>query len=122
MYTRPFHQNGSRAMQIPKNYSGNAFSSPREQSQSPPLTDTVADAEESLSTSSPASPSAANAEANPAAIPSAKLLPSLPLHPGKLLSSIGSEELLLLGLILLLAGNDSSSDLLLLLIFLLFIQ
>lgn len=104
----------SHPLQIPKNYSGNAFSSPKEgyEEPSPPREEPK---EERMIDATEEAPKEVEALATPKR--------GFPLFhsssEGR--SGLGSEELLLLGLILLISQNRESDDLLLLLLLLLLI-
>lgn len=115
MYARqPPSPRISRPVQIPNNYSGNAFSTKEEppdiRNEEPELSEDATPP----STDDPKEP-----EATPVSL-APKLLGGL-FGKGNRSQGLGSEELLLLGMILLLSQNDSRDDLLLLLILLLLI-
>ena len=117
-----------RPIQLPSNYSGNAF--PTE----PP--EPIEPTEEELSLPDVAEeskekpiPEATDTQKEEKPLPTGKLFPSpgFRLDLGRLFRSdrgagIGMEDLLLIGLILLISQGETKDDLLLLLLLLLFIQ
>ncbi len=101
----------SRPMQIPSNYSGNAFSAKEE----PPVPP-----EEEADPSEPVAKKESEPKESAPVSMTPKLIGNL-FGKGNRSFGLGSEELLLLGVILLISQNDSRDDLLLLLILLLFL-
>ena len=94
MYTRSPTQGGPRGVRIPRNYSGNAFAAPQAPQEEPSPTEieepvSVASADRDGTHATEDQPTSPPKEA-----PAAKLFPSLGVHPGKLLGSFGTEELL----------------------------
>ena len=129
MYARqPPQGRFPRPIQLPSNYSGNAFSSepqefnePTEEVSAPPPIAENIEEERSEEATRP--------KRENASLPTGKPFPSpgFRLDLGRLFRSdkgagIGMEDLLLIGLILLISQGETKDDLLLLLLLLLFIQ
>ena len=108
-----------KGMRVPENYSGNAFSSPKEPP--PPFEETAA---EDVAVS--ASPPPEDEEKNTGEYDTPTVArPSFKLDLGRFFSgnkSFGMEEFLIIALILLIAQNDTNDDTLIFLILLLFIR
>lgn len=110
-----------RPIEIPKNYSGNAFMHKATEEMSIPndLPPSEPEAKEETEPTEQVSPTVAEEAALPVSHTKNPLL-SL-FSKGNRQGGLGSEELLLLGLLLLISQNDSRDDLLFLLLLLLFI-
>ena len=116
MYARqPPSSRIPRPIEIPKNYSGNAFMA--KATEEPPIQNDPPPSEPD--TDEPTAPTAAEESTLPVSHTKSPLL-SL-FSKGNRQSGLGSEDLLLLGLLLLISQNDSRDDLLFLLLLLLFI-
>jgi len=113
MYARPGGARYRAPVQIPQNYSGNAFAPHHEELPIP--TDQPHEKASETDHTTKDTPIS----------PPKSILPSLPFRfdlKHLFSGGIGTEELLILGLILLLMGGDGCDDIILLLILLFFIQ
>ena len=127
MYARqPPQGRFPRPIQLPNNYSGNAFSTEPQEPQEPP--EYPIELQDSKETEE-AKEKAEATEKGEASLSTGKLFPSpgFRLDLGRLFRSdrgagLGMEDLLLIGLILLISQGETKDDLLLLLLLLLFIQ
>ena len=128
MYARqPPQGRFPRPIQLPSNYSGNAFSTEPPDLNEPSEEDSIQDTEKVTKTNESQSATIHNSEEP--ALPTGKLFssPGFRLDLGRLFRSdrgtgIGMEDLLLIGLVLLISQGETKDDLLLLLLLLLFSQ
>ena len=109
---KPHYNKFTSEFNLPENYSGNAFSEPREIESAPPVESQEVPKEEVV----------AEVKDEKKSVPTlaTKKKGGFGIDLSRLFGGgIGTEELLILGLILLLRDNEESDDIILLLVFLL---